>query len=94
MLIIAGHLVVDPADRDAYVDSCVRTVDAARVARGCLDFCITADSTDPARICIYERWQDEEQLLDFRGGGPTDDQQVTILGAEVRRYEVSSSGDA
>lgn len=94
MLIVAGNLVVSPVDRDSYVTGCVATVDAARAAPGCLDFSITADSTDPARVCIYERWTDEEQLLAFRGSGPSDAQQTAILEADVTCYEISSVGEA
>jgi quinol monooxygenase YgiN len=92
MLIIAGHLVVEPADRDAYVAECASIVEAARAAAGCLDFSITADSVDPARIRIYERWESEDQLLAFRGAGPTSDQQAQILEADVKRYITSSVG--
>jgi quinol monooxygenase YgiN len=93
MLIIAGHLVVSPTDRDAYVADCVTVVEAARAAPGCVDFSITADSVDAARICIYERWEDEEQLLAFRGSGPSDSQQAAILDADVKRYGISSVGE-
>jgi len=94
MLIIAGHLVVDPSEREAYVAGCVEVVRAAVGAPGCLDFSITADPADPGRIRIYERWEDEAQLLAFRGSGPSGDQQAAILDADVRRYEISSVGDA
>ena len=93
MLIIAGHLVVEPADRDAYVAECASIVEAARAAAGCLDFSITADSVDPARIRIYERWESEDQLLAFRGAGPSSDQQDQILDADVKRYAISSVGE-
>ena len=69
MLIIAGHLVVDPTERDAYVAECVTVVAAARRAPGCLDFSITADSVDPARIRVFERWADEAQSLIVRISG-------------------------
>lgn len=92
-LIIAGHLVVEPADRDAYVAECAPIVEAARTAAGCLDFSITADSVDPARIRIYERWESEDQLLAFRGDGPSSDQQAQILEADVKRYAISSVGE-
>jgi hypothetical protein len=49
---------------------------------------------DPARIRVYERWDSEEQLLAFRGSGPSDDQQAAIVSADVRRYEVASVGEA
>jgi quinol monooxygenase YgiN len=86
--------VVSPTERDIYVSECVATVNAARQAPGCLDFSITADSVDPARIRIYERWEGEEQLLAFRGSGPSESQQTAIVDAEVRRYVVDSVGEA
>jgi quinol monooxygenase YgiN len=93
MLIIAGHLIVDPAERDVYVAGCDEVVRAARAAQGCLDFTITADPVDPARVCIYERWDGEPDLLAFRGSGPSDDQQAAIVSADVKRYEIASVGD-
>jgi quinol monooxygenase YgiN len=93
MLIIAGHLEVAPAERDAYVAACAAVVEAARAAPGCLAFSVTADSVDPARVCVYERWEDEAPLLAFRDEGPSDDQQAVILSADVRRYTISAVGD-
>jgi quinol monooxygenase YgiN len=94
VLIIAGYLIVARADRNAYVAECVATVEAARVAPGCLDYSITADTVNPDRIIIYERWESEHELLAFRGSGPSDDQQAAILDADVKRYSISSVGDA
>jgi quinol monooxygenase YgiN len=94
VLIIAGHLTVDRTERDNYVAECAKAVEAARVAPGCLDFSITADTIDPARIRIFERWDDAKDLLAFRGSGPSDAQQTAIVDADVKRYEISSVGDA
>jgi hypothetical protein len=44
VLIIAGHLIVHRLDRDSYVAKCAKAIEAARIAPGCLDFSITADS--------------------------------------------------
>ena len=93
VLILAGHLAVSPTERDAYVAECVAVVRAARTAPGCLDYSITADSVDPSVVRIFERWGSEEQLLAFRGFGPSDDQQAAIVAADVKRYGVSSVGD-
>jgi quinol monooxygenase YgiN len=90
MLIIAGHLVVDPADREAYVADCAEVVDAARGAAGCLDFALSADATDPARINVYERWASDEELMAFRGSGPDDKTSARILDADVRKYRISA----
>lgn len=89
MLIIAGHLVISASERDSYVADCVPVVEAARAAAGCLDFSITADTLDTTRVCIYERWQNEEQLLAFRGSGPNEEQQAAIVDADVKRYLIS-----
>jgi len=48
---------------------------------------------DPARIRVYERWENEERLLAFRGSGPSDGQQAAIIDAHVKRYGVASVGD-
>ena len=94
MLIIAGHLIVDRAERDGYLAECRSVVEAARAAAGCLDFSVTPDTIDPARIVIFERWESEEELMTFRGSGPSDDQQLAILDADVKRYTISAVGDA
>ena len=93
MLIIAGHLVVDPAHRDTYVADCVPVVAAARVAPGCLDFSVTADTVDTAVVRIFERWETEASLVAFRGTGPEADQQIQVLAGDVRSYEVASVGE-
>lgn len=92
MIIVAGSLQVDPAVRDAYVADCVEVVRQARAAPGCLDFALTADSLDPGRVVVHERWDDEASLQAFRGAGPSSDQQAEILDAHVRRYGISAEG--
>ena len=94
MLIVAGYLTVESADRDKYVEMCVNAVEAARAAAGCLDYAITADTVDCTKVRIFERWDNVEDLLAFRGSGPSDAQQAAILDADVKRYEISSVGDA
>jgi len=89
MLIIAGWLRVSPEDRDDYVRACNPIVEAARRAEGCLDFTITADSVEPDRVDVYERWESDESLHRFRESGPDGGQQDQILAAEVRKYRIS-----
>ncbi|PSK66381.1 hypothetical protein B0E53_01630 [Micromonospora sp. MH33] len=89
MFIVAGTLYVDPARRDAYLASCVEVVRAARSAPGCVDFAVSADLVEPGRINVYERWESDEQLLDFRGSGPDGEQGAMILGAEVHKFRIS-----
>jgi quinol monooxygenase YgiN len=90
MLIIAGWLRVDPDARADYLDGCTAVVRQARTAPGCLDFSLTADLLDPARINVFERWESDEHLLAFRGSGPDDAQTAEIRDADVRRYRISA----
>ncbi len=90
MIIVSGKLYVDPAERDSYVEGCRTVVDLARAAPGCLDFAIAADLLEPGRINVYERWETDESVETFRGGGPPDEQQAQILDAEVARYRISA----
>lgn len=93
MIIIAGWLSVDGEDRDAYVSNCVTVVGQARRAPGCLDFAITADTLDPTRVNVHERWESDEQLLDFRGSGQDDDTSARIRDADVKKYRISATED-
>ena len=88
MIIVAGSLHVEPAERDRYVAECREVVLLARAAPGCLDFAITADTVDPGRIDVYERWRTRPELTAFRGSGPSGEQQATLLAVEVDEFEV------
>jgi quinol monooxygenase YgiN len=85
---------VDPDARDAYLQGCISVVEQARAASGCLDFVLSADLIDAARINVYERWESEEALHAFRGSGPDEGQMTMIRNAEVLRYQVSGVGPA
>ncbi len=89
MVIVAGHLIVDPERRAAYLAGCVRVVERARRAPGCLDFAISADLLDPGRIAIFERWASPATVAAFRGSGPSDEQGAAILRAAVAEYDVA-----
>lgn len=89
MVIVAGHLVVDPRERDSYVANCRAVVELARRAPGCLDFTIAADLVEADRVNVFERWESQAAVEAFRGGGPSDDQQTAILSASVAEYDVA-----
>ena len=59
MVIVAGHLIVDPDQREPCLADCVSVVEEARKAPGCLDFTIAADLVDPDRINVFERWESQ-----------------------------------
>ncbi|MEO3976118.1 antibiotic biosynthesis monooxygenase [Streptomyces sp. CAU 1734] len=90
MIIIAGKLCVEAADRGAYLAGCEQVVEAARAAPGCLDFALSADPVRPDRINVYERWESDEDLERFRGAGPEPGPAARILEAEVSKYRISA----
>jgi quinol monooxygenase YgiN len=88
MVIVAGHIVVEPQERDDYLSGCVEVVRQARRAAGCLDFALSADLVDPGRVNIFERWESQAAVEAFRGSGPSDEQGAAIRAASVAEYDV------
>jgi quinol monooxygenase YgiN len=89
MVIVAGHIVVSPEQRDDYLAGCVEVVRQARRAPGCLDFSLTADLLEPGRVNIFERWESQGAVEAFRGDGPSDEQGAAIVAASVAEYDIS-----
>jgi quinol monooxygenase YgiN len=89
MVIVAGHLVLDPRQRETYLEGCRDVVDQARRAPGCLDFAVTADLLDPSRVDIFERWESKAAVDAFRGSGPSDEQTSAVISATVVEYDVT-----
>ena len=88
MVIVAGHVVVDPQHRGDYLQGCVEAVRQARRTPGCLDFALSADLLEPGRVNVFERWESKAAVAAFRGSGPTDGQRAAILAATVAEYDV------
>ncbi len=89
MVIVAGHIIVEPQQRQSYLAGCVSVVEQARQAAGCLDFAITADLIDPGRINIYERWESQRAVETFRSSGPSEEQGAAMLSASVAEYDIA-----
>jgi quinol monooxygenase YgiN len=96
MLIIAGTLRVDAADRAAYLELAARATTMARAASGCLDFAQSPDPLDSSRINIFERWESAADLQAFRDL-PADEASLSlppVLSADVHRYVIAAVEDA
>jgi quinol monooxygenase YgiN len=91
MVIVAGHIAVQPEHRDQYLAGCEAVVAQARDTAGCLDFAISADLNDPGRINIFERWESQAAVEAFRGAGPSDEQGAAMLSASVAEYDVADT---
>jgi quinol monooxygenase YgiN len=93
MIIVAGQILVEPEQREAYLESCVEVIEQARRAPGCLDFALTADVVTAGRINVFERWESSEAVQSFRGDGPSQEQQAEMISGSVSEYRVSAIRD-
>ena len=89
MVIVAGHVTVEPEQREPYLAGCVSIVEQAREAAGCLDVAITADLIDPGRVNIYERWESQAALETFRRRGPRFEHSAAMLSVSVAEYDIA-----
>lgn len=89
MVIVAGHITVEPQQRGSFLAGCVRIVEQARGTAGCLDFAITADLIDSGRVNIFERWESQAAVESFRDSGPNDDPGSEMLSASVAEYDIT-----
>jgi quinol monooxygenase YgiN len=90
LIIIAGTLHVDPADRDRYLAGVMDAARLGRLAPGCLDFVQAADQFDPTRINVFERWESDDHLHRFRAAGGTPLELPPLQAANVHKYRISS----
>lgn len=90
MIIVAGQLRVDAAQRERFLANGLDVMRAARAAPGCLDFSLAADPLDAGRVNVYERWESDADLMRFRGAGPAPDDMIDVSEVRVRRYRISA----
>lgn len=88
MIAVAGHLLVDPRDRDRYVRASRDLVERARHTPGCLDLSISADSVDLARINNFELWASQDDLDSFRAKADPPDTGIEIHDASMKEYVI------
>lgn len=96
MLIVAGHFEVDPADREAFVAGRVESMTSSRAEAGCLEYAITADPLDPARVLLFERWEDQASLdghLAALAEGGSKATGPAPKGFDVKIYDISGVRD-
>jgi quinol monooxygenase YgiN len=91
MIIVAGCLIVEPRERDAFVASRVEIVGLARRAPGCLGYAVSADPVTAGRVNIFERWESQRNVEDFRGGGPSGRRMAAGRSASVTEYDVADA---
>ena len=68
MIIVAGSVELDPAQRDAALRDASSLFAATRTQVGCLDYVWCADPSSPGRVWVYERWSDGPSLAAHLAG--------------------------
>jgi quinol monooxygenase YgiN len=89
MVIVAGQVTVEPAEREPYLAGSVSVVKNARGVAGCLDFAIIADLIDPDRVNIFERWESQAAVKAFRRRTPRNKHGAAMLSASVAEYDIA-----
>ena len=86
-IIVAGRILVQPGQRQRFLDASADAMRLARTTNGCDDFVVAPDPLDPQRVNIFELWRTRKALEAFRDAGPDDDVTALIERAQVREYE-------
>ena len=62
MIIVAGHIDVAPEQREEFLAGRAQTIRASRAEAGCIEYVFSADSLEPGRVRVFERWESKEAL--------------------------------
>lgn len=96
MIIVAGRVEFDPAQRDAALVAASELFAATRAQPGCLDYVWCADPSSASRVYVYERWRDTKAFADHLAG-PCYRGMLAVLGkhglrsADVAKHRVDKS---
>ncbi|MEO5534091.1 MAG: antibiotic biosynthesis monooxygenase [Pseudolysinimonas sp.] len=94
MLIIAGHLELDPSQRADYLAAHNDLIARGRQADGCLDLAISADALRPDRVNLFERWASEEALDAWRAVSDAPEVNVEFRGGDIQKYVIDHAAPA
>ena len=96
MVIVAGYIDVEPAERDQFLTDRQEAIGTALTEPGCLEYVFSADSSVPGRVRLFERWETKEALLTHLGAmaqnPPQDQGSVARVEVELLQYEIAAVG--
>ena len=92
-MIVQGVFVVDPDDRDRFIEASLDGMRTSRSEAGCLEYVFAADPLDPARVVLSERWESMDLLQQHLSGqaAQSGGDRPRPRSAEIVIYEVASS---
>jgi quinol monooxygenase YgiN len=97
MLVIAGRIQLDPANRDKAIAAALEMMKATHQEPGCKSYVFSAELDDPGAFRIFEEWESPEALkAHFKAPHMARFQAAMagfgVKGMTVQKYEVSSVG--
>jgi quinol monooxygenase YgiN len=97
MLVVAGEIEIDPANREKAVATALEMMEATRREPGCISYAFSADLAHPGRFRIFEEWQSQAALdLHFAAPHMAAFQGkvagLGVKGMKVQKYEVAAVG--
>jgi quinol monooxygenase YgiN len=97
MIVIAGHVAIDPARREPAVAAAREMMAETRKEQGCLSYTFSADLEEPGRFRIFEEWESDEALRAHFASPHMARFRTAMAGLGVRemaiqRYEVTKVG--
>lgn len=93
MIIVAGSIEVDPAQRVAFLATRAEGMRRSRAEEGCLEYTFSADPLEPGRVVLLERWESQAALdahLAALGTHPPGEDDVRPIRQTVAIYEVAA----
>jgi quinol monooxygenase YgiN len=95
VIIVAGHFVVDPDQREKFLGSRADTMRRSRSEAGCITYAFSPDPLDPSRVLLFERWESKAALADHLAAqrqAPRPQDGIEVHEAELQQYEISAVG--
>ena len=83
MIIIAGHVFLDPSDVHEFLADARATIPDALTEEGCEFISFTLDDPNAASVTVLERWRSQEDI-DAHIAKPTVTAIFTKWGAKMR----------
>ncbi len=90
MLIITGHIAMDPDKVDEATPHLVALMEATRAEEGCVDYVLSPDPSRPGVVCISERWETQEALNSHMKAPHTAEFQSKVAGFGVTGMSATS----
>ena len=97
MLIVAGSIIAEPGERDAFLAAVQPMVTATLDEPGCREYCFSPDQRDENRIMLYELWDDQEALNGHFASAHmaewrTVQSTLKTVSADIKKYVISEVG--